>query len=240
MFGIVYLAPMSTSAFCGFSPKLLRFLGQLRRNNNREWFQDNKHRYESDVLEPALDFISAMDEHLAHFAPHFVAIPKRMGGSLMRVYRDTRFSKDKTPYKTNVGIQFRHELGRDVHAPGYYFHIDPDEVFLGAGMWRPAADALARIRDTIVDDPGAWKRARDNKEFGARFELRGESLTRPPRGYPKDHPCIEDLKRKDFIAGATLTHSQIQGRSIVKDVATLYRKATPFMRFLCKANSVQF
>ncbi len=231
---------MSASTFSGFSPSLVKFLTQLRRNNNREWFQENKHRYESVVLEPALQFISAMDEHLARFAPHFVAIPKRMGGSLMRVYRDTRFSKDKTPYKTNVGIQFRHELGRDVHAPGYYFHIDPDQIFLGVGMWHPASDALARIRDAIVDNPGAWKRARGHKAFRARFELRGESLARPPRGYDKDHRCIEDLKRKDFIAVMTLTHAQIRDRSVVRNVAGLYKSATPFMRFLCKANDVQF
>ncbi|MEM7282905.1 MAG: TIGR02453 family protein, partial [Pseudomonadota bacterium] len=133
--------------FTGFKPNLVRFLKQLEKNNDRAWFQENKHRYESDVLAPALEFIDAMATPLHKISPHFNAIPKRMGGSLMRVYRDTRFSKDKTPYKTNVGIQFRHQLGKDVHAPGYYFHIDPKSVFIGVGIWHPENKTLAKIRD---------------------------------------------------------------------------------------------
>ena len=122
--------------FAGFPPQTLKFLKELERNNNREWFQANKSRYEDVVLEPALDFITTMGPKLHAISDHFVAIPKRMGGSLMRVYRDTRFGKDKTPYKTNIGIQFRHELGRDVHAPGYYLHIDNTGCFLAAGIPR--------------------------------------------------------------------------------------------------------
>ena len=115
--------------FEGFQPTLLAFLRDLKANNNRDWFNAHKPDYEQLVREPALGFISAMGPPLAKFAPMFVAVPRKSGGSLMRVYRDTRFSRDKTPYKTNVGIQFRHEYGKDVHAPGYYFHIDPDQVF---------------------------------------------------------------------------------------------------------------
>lgn len=231
---------MDSQAFPGFSPKLVGFLKQLKKNNNRAWFNENKDRYEVDVLAPALDFIDAMADPLSRFAPHFVAIPKRMGGSLMRVYRDTRFSKDKTPYKTNVGVQFRHEHGKDVHAPGYYFHIDPDQVFLGVGIWHPAADALGRIRDSIVGNPGNWKRARDNTAFRASFSLGGQSLSRPPRGYDRDHSYIEDLKRKDFIAVMNMNHGDIQGTDVVSRVATAFKSATPWMRFLCRANDVQF
>ena len=126
-----------------FDASTLKFLRELRANNDRDWFNANKPRYEEHVLDPALRFIDAMYDPLADVAPRFTAIPKRSGGSLMRVYRDTRFSRDKTPYKTNIGIQFRHEFGRDVHAPGYYIHIEPDNAFIGAGMWRPAADPLA-------------------------------------------------------------------------------------------------
>ena len=136
---------------------------------------------------------------LETFAPHFRADPRKSGGSLMRVFRDTRFSRDKTPYKTNIGIQFRHATGKDVHAPGLYVHIASDECFLGVGCWHPDGDSLARIRDWIAHKPERWFAVRDESGFVGEWTLSGESMTRPPRGYPADHEAIEDLKRKDFI-----------------------------------------
>src|SRR5262249_17416320 len=156
------------SGFSGFS-EALEFLEALSDHNEREWFAENKARYERAVLEPALSFITAMAAPLKRFAPQFEAVPKRMGGSLMRVYRDTRFSRDKSPYKTNVGIQFRHRAGKDVHAPGYYVHIAPDDIFLGAGLWRPEPDALAGIRSAIVEKPREWKKAREAATFRRHF-----------------------------------------------------------------------
>ncbi|MGI9257968.1 MAG: DUF2461 domain-containing protein, partial [Gammaproteobacteria bacterium] len=129
-------------SFAGFPAQTAKFLTELANNNARDWFNVNKQRYEDHVLEPALTFINAMEPRIEKISPHFLAVAKRTGGSLMRVYRDTRFSKDKTPYKTNIGIQFRHELGKDVHAPGFYLHIQPKNCFLGAGIWRPDSDAL--------------------------------------------------------------------------------------------------
>ena len=120
---------MNDIDFKGFKPTVLSFLKELSENNNRNWFNQNKQRYEDDVLIPVFDFISAMSEPLTSISLHYTAIPKRIGGSLMRIYRDTRFAKDKTPYKTNIGIQFRHQLAKDVHSPGYYLHIAPDEIF---------------------------------------------------------------------------------------------------------------
>ena len=114
---------MAASRYASFRPETIGFLRELKRNNTRDWFNENKPRYEEDVLDVALHFIQSMHDPLQKIAPHFTAIPKRMGGSLMRVYRDTRFSKNKTPYKTNIGIQFRHEQAKDVHAPGYYVQI---------------------------------------------------------------------------------------------------------------------
>ena len=115
--------------FRRLEPSVVRFLEDLRDNNNRPWFRANKDRYECEVLEPCLSFIRAFSPRLRKISPFFVASDERVGGSLMRVYRDTRFGKDKTPYKTNVGIQFRHELGGDVHAPGFYIHIGPMSTF---------------------------------------------------------------------------------------------------------------
>ena len=223
-----------------FKPAMIGFLEELRDNNNRDWFAENKPRYEKEVLNPALEFISVMSERLPAFAPRFTAIAKRQGGSLMRVYRDVRFSRNKAPYKTNVGIQFRHEAGRDVHAPGYYFHIDPDSVFLGAGIWHPERDALAGIRQAIVDRPVAWRNARDDQQFRKLFDLAGSTLKRPPRDYPADHPLIGDLKRKDFIAVCNIKHADLYKRTLYDRVTNNYSTTRKFMRFLCKATNVRF
>jgi uncharacterized protein (TIGR02453 family) len=231
---------MAGSRYATFAPETLKFLAELKANNNREWFNANKSRYEEDVLDVALRFIQSMQEPLEDIAPHFTAIPKRMGGSLMRVYRDTRFSKNKTPYKTNIGIQFRHEMARDVHSPGYYVHIDPDRVFLGVGMWRPAPDALRAIRERISAKPQEWLRARGDRGFSRHFRLGGESLTRPPRGFSKDDPRIEDIKRKDFIAVKDLSAVDALSPRFQQKVETAFRSATPYMQFLCKAVNVPF
>jgi len=231
---------MSNLQFNGFSDKAIEFLADLRANNERDWFQENKDDYERWVREPALDFITAFSHPLAKFAPSFVAIPKKVGGSLMRPYRDIRFSRDKTPFKTNVGIQFRHELGKDVHAPGYYFHFDPDNVFIGAGIWRPDSAAVAKIRNAIAEESTKWRRVMNNKGFKQHFELSGSSLIRPPRGFAKDHPLIDDLKRKDFIAISNLDHELLTSPNIVTELATVFKSATPLMKFLCSAIEVPF
>jgi len=223
-----------------FSKGTFAFLDELAANNERAWFEANKPRYEALVREPALEFIAAMAPALAQFAPNFCAEPRRLGGSLMRVFRDTRFARDKRPYKTNIGIQFRHALGKDVHAPGFYVHVATDECFFGVGCWHPEADALGRIRDAIVAKPAAWFAARDDKKFSAHWLMTGDSLMRPPRGYAADHPAIADLKRKDFIALAALDADQVVGSGLVKLATTRFAAAAPFMRYLCQALGVAY
>ena len=229
-----------SARYASFEPRTLRFLEALKANNNREWFKANKSRYEEDVLDVALRFIISMQEPLAEFAPRFTAVPSRVGGSLMRVYRDTRFSKDKIPYKTNIGIQFRHEQARDVHAPGYYLHIEPGEMFLGVGMWRPDSDPLRGIRERIAAKPAEWRRAMASQPFRRNFSLGGESLSRPPRGFDKDHECIEDIKRKSFIAVRELKVEDCLKPQFQRTVESSFKSAEPFMRFLCKAVGVRF
>ena len=223
-----------------FSRATFDFLDELAANNQRPWFEANKPRYEALVREPALDFIAAMAPQLEKFAPHFRAEPRKMGGSLMRVFRDTRFARDKSPYKTNIGIQFRHELGKDVHAPGFYLHVATDECFFGAGCWHPEAEALGRIRDLIAARPEHWFTRRDDKKFSASWTLAGESLTRPPRGYAADHPAIEDLKRKDFIAIAPLSFAEVTAAGLVKLAAKRFAAAAPLMKLLCEAQGVPY
>jgi uncharacterized protein (TIGR02453 family) len=223
-----------------FSKATLDFLDELAANNERAWFAENKPRYEALVREPALDFIAAMQPELARFAPHFRAEPRKMGGSLMRVFRDTRFARDKTPYKTNIGIQFRHELGKDVHAPGFYLHIATDGCFLGVGCWHPEPDTLGRIRDLIAAEPERWFKARNDKKFAAEWQLSGDSLSRPPRGYAADHPAIDDLKYKDFVAMAPLDFEEVTQSDLVKLASKRFAVTAPFMKFLCDAIGVQY
>ncbi|NCF23259.1 MAG: TIGR02453 family protein [Gammaproteobacteria bacterium] len=231
---------MAPPRYVGFERASIEFLEQLAANNNREWFNENRSRYEEHVLDVALRFIQSMQDPIAQFAPHFTAIPQRVGGSLMRVYRDTRFSKNKLPYKTNIGIQFRHEQARDVHSPGYYVHVDPEQVFLGVGMWRPDSDALQAIRQRIVARPSEWQNALGDAGFRRHFELGGESLSRAPRGFPNDHELIEDIKRKSFIAVRNLEVGDALSPGFQRKVEASFIAAAPFMNFLCKAVGVPF
>src|SRR5712691_5117263 len=140
--------------------ELFGFLRELRRHNNREWFNANKERYLGEVRDPLLAFIQAIAPKLTRISPHIVADARPSGGSLLRVYRDTRFTRDKTPYRTNAGLRFRLAADKEVEGPGYYLHLERGQSFMGAGMWRPSGDALRAIRESIVKDPQGWKRAK--------------------------------------------------------------------------------
>ena len=231
---------MAEPRYAKFEPQTLSFLDDLCANNNREWFKENKSRYEEQVLDVALRFIQSMHDPLYDIAPHFVAQATRIGGSLMRVYRDTRFSKNKLPYKTNIGIQFRHELAKNVHAPGYYVHIDPDQVFLGVGMWRPESEPLRGIRERIAAKPAEWRRAVGDKGYKRHFKLGGEALSRPPRGFDKNHELIEDIKRKSFLGVKNMDRDVCLSPQFQRKVETAFKAADPFMRFLCKSVGVPF
>jgi uncharacterized protein (TIGR02453 family) len=223
-----------------FTLSTFTFLNQLSENNNRDWFNEHKPEYEEKVRTPALQFIEAMQDKLPSISSHFLASTRKSGGSLMRVYRDTRFSKDKTPYKTNIGIQFRHERGKDVHAPGFYVHIANDECFLGVGIWRPDSKSLGKIRDAIVESPKGWVKARDAKPFSTTFSLEGSSLKTSPRGFSVDHPLIEDLRRKDFIAIKPIAKNKLLNNSFLTETMKSFTNARPFMHYLCQALELQF
>jgi uncharacterized protein (TIGR02453 family) len=223
-----------------FGPELFSFLADLRANNDRGWFAANRDRYEEDLLEPALAFIDAFSIRLEKISPHFRADARPSGGSLFRIHRDTRFSKDKSPYKTNVGIHFRHEQAKDAHAPGFYLHIGPGEVFAGAGIWHPDGAAATRIREAIVADPGGWRRATRGGAFAKRLELGGDSLKRVPSWADPEHPFADDLRRKDFFGWARLDEADVVAPGFVDGYARICRTATPLMRFLCGALDVPY
>jgi uncharacterized protein (TIGR02453 family) len=158
----------------------------------------------------------------------------------MRVYRDVRFGRDKRPFKTNIGIQFRHFQGKDVHAPGFYVHLEPKECFLGVGIWHPDAPALGRIRTAIAENSAAWIKVSRDKKFSKTYELAGDSLANAPRGYAKDHPLLEDLKRKDFIAIAGFGSRLATSANFKPEVVKSFRSAVPYMQFLCKTLELPF
>jgi uncharacterized protein (TIGR02453 family) len=223
-----------------FNRDLFRFLEELKFNNRREWFEENRARYERDVREPMIAFIMDFAPRLKQISAKFVADPRPIGGSMFRVYRDVRFSPDKRPYKTHAAARFPHVMGRDVHAPGFYLHLEPGTVFFGAGIWHPDPPALSKIRDFIVANPRPWKKSIADDQFRQLWELTGEALTLAPKGYDPAHPLIEDLKRKDFIAIASFSEADALSPSFMERFAQSCQSATPLMKFLTKALAIQF
>lgn len=217
------------------TPALFRFFRDLKRNNDRDWFQKNKARYEDVVRNPLLELVSDFAPRLHKMSPHLVADPRPNGGSLFRIYRDVRFSKDKTPYKTAAGVRFPHEDNKNVHAPGFYLHLEPGSVFAGAGIWHPESKTLRSVRDAIVADPKGYQRSLTGKAFKAQCTLGGESLTRPPKGYDPGHSLIDELKRKDFIASASFTEKQACAKDFESQLAKAFRAMAPFTAYLTRA-----
>lgn len=212
-----------------FSPGLFRFLEELRAHNDRDWFAANKERFEQEVRDPMLAFITDVAGPLAKISRQVVVDPRPVGGSLFRIYRDTRFAKDKSPYKTHVAAQFRHRAGKDVHAPGFYVHLEPGQVLAAAGLWHPDPVALQAVRSAIASKPAAWKRS------VAGCTLEGEAAKRPPRGFDPEHPLIEEIKRKDFVAVARFSPAQALAPRFLERFVGFCREAAPLNAFLARA-----
>ncbi len=218
-----------------FSPHLFVFLEQLRRNNRRPWFLKHKQEFEDLARQPSLRFITDLRLRLREISPWLVADPKPNGGSLFRIYRDVRFSNDKSPYKTHIGMNFWHASASEtVHGPGLYLHLEPAGCFVAGGVWHPDPRSLSRIRDAIYSQPDEWKKAKRGLELG------GDGLTRPPRGYPANHPLIEDLKRKDFVASFDLSRAQVCGGRLMEDFLRSTGKMVPMLSFLSAAVKLRF
>jgi len=223
------------------TPDLFAFLRELKENNERTWFEAQKPRYEASVREPLLQLVRDVAPALAAISEQFVADDRKSGGSLLRIYRDVRFSNDKSPYKTNAGLQFRHRRGKDAHAPGYYIHFEPGNVFLGVGLWAPETKVSYQVRAAIDSDRKGWLAAVGDKAFCKHWSLwRDEALQRPPQGYRADHPLIEDLKLKHFIAQMALTEADTCSPGFAKKVGSLFAATTPFMRFVTEAVGEKF
>jgi uncharacterized protein (TIGR02453 family) len=218
-----------------FQPSLFRFLEELRAHNDRAWFAAQKARYERDVRDPMLAFIRDVGPGLAGVSRQVRADPRPSGGSLFRIYRDTRFSKDKTPYKTHVAAHFRHRAAKDVHAPGFYLQLAQGEVFLGAGLWRPEPAILLTVRQALAAKPALWRRAVGGAAFRRLCRLEGDVAKRPPRGFDAGHPLIDDLRRKDFVAVQRLPEKDALGPRFLERFVSFCRAAAPLNAFLCRA-----
>ncbi len=214
-----------------FTPALFKFLRELAKNNEREWFQANKARYEKDVRDPMLAFIAALAPKLGKLSPHFKVDARPVGGSLFRIHRDVRFAADKSPYKTHVAAHFSHLRGE---GPGFYVSLEPKESYGGAGLWRPEPGPLAHVRTALMAAPAEWKKAVKG------IELDGESLKRPPRGIDPDHALIEDLKRKDFVSGEPFTEAQVLAPDFLERYVAACKARAPLVRFLCRALDLPF
>jgi len=208
--------------------ELFRFFRSLARNNDRAWFEQNKQRYIDVVRDPLCGFVEAVGPKLRAISPAVVADPRPVGGSVFRIYRDTRFSKDKRPYKTAAGLVFR--MGpKGSGAPTFYLQLSPGDVFAGIGVWHPPAEQLLAIREAIASNPTAWKRA-------ARGGLRGEpALKRVPRGFDPDHPHADDLRRKSFSIASAFTEEQACAGDFMARFVRACRSGMPLARFLAEA-----
>ena len=222
-----------------FSDELFKFLSELRGNNNRQWFATNKARYEEVARQPMLGFIADLQPVFAKIAPQILADAKPVGGSMFRINRDTRFAKDKSPYKISVAAHFRHkDVAKDISAPGFYLHIAADEIFMGGGLFHPDSKRLHQVRTTIAEHPEKWRKAIAGKDFKQHCTFWGESLKRPPQGFAADHPLIEDLKRKDFVVTIPLTQAQLCSTNFMREFTGNCQLISPMAGFLSKAIGV--
>ncbi len=218
-----------------FGPDFLRFLSDLREHNDREWFLAHKNRYETAVRDPFLRLVADLGPLLLKLSPHFIADPNPVGGSMMRIYRDIRFSRDKSPYKTAVAAHFPQASPRGQSGPALYLHLEPGKSLIGGGIWRPEPPVAKKVRDAIVRDPKRWRRIASDRAFKSTYAMTGDSLKRLPRGYDPDDPLADDLKRKDFIVGSRLADRQITSRTFLQFVIDRYRTAMPLMQFLAES-----
>jgi uncharacterized protein (TIGR02453 family) len=215
-----------------FSPAFFDFFRDLAKHNEREWFQANKKRYERVVQEPALRFIRDAATRLRSMAPHVVADPRPSGGSLARIYRDIRFSPDKSPYKTHVAVHFWHAKRRSgEHAsPGLYVYLEPGGSFAGAGIWHPDAPTLKKIRDRIAAEPEEWRVVRTKG-----LSIEGDSLKKMPPGYDPASEFAVDLRRKDYLNTVAFRDSVVTSEGFLDEFLAAVRTMDPLNRFLARS-----
>jgi uncharacterized protein (TIGR02453 family) len=222
-----------------FAPAALRFFRELKRHNAKPWFEAHRDEYDREVVAPMRALIEEMDVRLARFAPEITGDPKR---SMFRIYRDIRFSKDKSPYKTHAACWFRHQdadarVGEEAEGggAGFYFHIQPGASFVGAGMWMPPRPLLNKLRDSIANDARGFERIVDSLErrYGGLDD--DAMLKRMPRGFPETHPAARWLRYQSFTAGRLLSDSQVTSAKLPAILGDDFSRLLPLVRWLNRA-----
>jgi uncharacterized protein (TIGR02453 family) len=213
-----------------FTAETLKFLRALKRNNRREWFNAHREQYEAQVREPMTAIVERLAEDFRAFAPELVASPKV---SMYRIYRDTRFSENKTPYKTHIAAVFPTRGLLKHEGAGVYFHISPDEVWIGGGMYSPQPAQLYAVREHIAENVRQLRAIVEAPGFRRHVgQLEGDKLSRVPRGFPKDHQAAEYLKFRHFIAGAGFPATLAASPKFYGTLLTVFKQVVPLSRFL--------
>ncbi len=214
-----------------FTPATFKFLRDLKRHNDREWFATNRERYVADVEGPMLAFIGDFGARLRTISPAYVADRRRMGGSLFRIFRDTRFSADKSPFKTNVAARFPHEARKKVDGvPSFYMSLAPGDCHGGGGLYHTAMPVLTRLRRHIVDQPDRWQTVLDSG-----IEIEGEQLKRPPAGFTGTHRFIDDLRRKDMYSLVEFSEADVVSPDFLDRFTACCERIAPLIEFQTKA-----
>ncbi len=215
----------ASAALPYFRPEALRFLRNLAKNNDRAWFQPRKAQFDAELKEPMLAVIRKVTDAMMDFAPSFARPAEKC---LFRIYRDTRFSADKKPYKTHVAAWWSHQGLEKTSGAGYYFHVSAKEVIVAAGAWMPEKDQLAQIRHWLLDHHAEFRallrRAAIRKTFE---EFEGNALTRPPKGFPAEHPGMELIKCRQWGLAATLPAAAALKKDFAATIIRHFRIAAP-------------
>jgi uncharacterized protein (TIGR02453 family) len=218
------------TVFAGFPEEMPRFFRSLKRNNRREWFQPRKHLFEQHVKAPMLDLVAAINRELAKFAPEYVTEPK---SAIFRIYRDTRFSADKTPYKTHVAASFSRRGGERLGTGGFYFSVSHDVIEVAAGLWHPDRDVTLIVRNHIAETHQELiKILADKKARKLAGELKGDALSRSPKGFDPAHPAAEFIKMKDWIMDVTLESNLATTPELQPAIVERFRGMAPLLKYL--------
>ena len=219
-----------TSTFAGFPAEAIRFLRSLKRNNRREWFQPRKHLFEQHVKTPMLELVTAINSQLTRFAPEYVNEPQK---AIFRIYRDTRFSADKTPYKTHIAAWFRRRGAKDVHLAGFYFSISPEQIEVAGGVYHPSPQTALLVRTHISENHEELRRiVTSPKARRLMGGLQGDELTRAPKGFDAAHPAVAFIKKKDWIMDATLDPDLATTPRLYREILDRFQVMKPFIEYL--------
>lgn len=226
----VSLVPDMKRSFPGFSPDALAFLRALKRNNRREWFQPRKEKFEALIKAPMLELIESLNHELVRFAPQYITPPQK---AVYRIYRDTRFSKDKTPYKTHVSGIFPRSNAVKREGAVFYFHFTEKELLIFGGLYAPERDELLACRALLAEQHEEFRHVLADKQLKRLVgSLQGEQMSRMPKGFPVDHPADSLLRQRQWFLETTVDAKIITSPKVVSEIAKRFAVMTPMVEFL--------